>query len=89
MVCRFWVGWVAVVAEALSERLLECLQDGQTRIIEIDLDDEVLGVGMPCGGKMEVYVEPFLPQPELMLVGQGRIAELVAELDGCCTSSHR
>ena len=22
---------------------------------------------------MEVYVEPFLPQPELMLVGQGRL----------------
>ena len=76
------LGWVGggCADSAVRETALECLQDGQTRIIEIDLDDEVLGVGMPCGGKMEVYVEPFLPQPELMLVGQGRIAELVAEL---------
>lgn len=76
------LGWVGggCADSAVRESALECLQDGQTRIIEIDLDDEVLGVGMPCGGKMEVYIEPFLPQPELMVVGHGRIAELLAEL---------
>ena len=45
MVCRFWVGWVAVVQQRCPRTAMECLQDGQTRIIEIDLDDEVLGVG--------------------------------------------
>ena len=46
----------------------------------MDLDDEVLGVGMPCGGTMEVYIEAFRPRPELLIVGHGRIAEMLAEL---------
>ena len=59
---------------------MDSLKDGQTRIVPLDLDDEVLGVGMPCGGTMDVYVEPYLPRPELHLIGHGRIAEVLAEL---------
>ena len=29
---------------------------------------------------MEVYVEPYMPRPELMIVGHGRIAEVLAQL---------
>ena len=29
---------------------------------------------------MDVYVEPYLPRPELHLIGHGRIAEVLAEL---------
>jgi xanthine dehydrogenase accessory factor len=35
---------------------------------------------MPCGGKMDVYIEPILPQPELLIVGHGRIAEVLANI---------
>ena len=35
---------------------------------------------MPCGGTMEVYVEPYKPRPELMIIGHGRIAEVLAQL---------
>lgn len=31
-------------------------------------------------GTMDVYVEPYLPRPELHLIGHGRIAEVLAEL---------
>jgi xanthine dehydrogenase accessory factor len=44
------------------------------------MQDEVLGVGMPCGGIMDVYIEPVLPQPELVIAGHGRIAETLASL---------
>ena len=44
------------------------------------MTDELLGVGMPCGGKMDVYIEPVLPQPELLIVGHGRIAEVLAKI---------
>lgn len=73
-------GWIGGgCAEALAaSTALECLKDGQPRIIEIDLTDEVLGTGMPCGGKMYVYIEPFLPKPHLLIVGHGRIAESLA-----------
>src|SRR5271154_2170759 len=44
------------------------------------MTDELLGVGTPCGGKMDVYIEPILPQPELLVVGHGRIAEVLANI---------
>jgi xanthine dehydrogenase accessory factor len=44
------------------------------------MTDELLGVGMPCGGIMDVYIEPVLPKPELLIVGHGRIAETLAAL---------
>ena len=76
------LGWVGggCAESAVRQEALESLADGQTRIIPIDLDDEVLGVGMPCGGMMEVYIEPYLPKPELLIVGHGRIAESLAML---------
>jgi xanthine dehydrogenase accessory factor len=46
-------------------------------LLTLDMTDEVLGVGMPCGGKMDVYIEPVLPKPRLVVVGHGRIAEAV------------
>ena len=75
-------GWVGggCAEEAVREAALETLRDGQTQIVPLDLDDEILGVGMPCGGTMEVYVEPYMPRPELMIVGHGRIAEVLAQL---------
>jgi xanthine dehydrogenase accessory factor len=48
--------------------------------ITLDMTDELLGVGMPCGGIMDVYIEPVIPMPELLIVGHGRIAEVVATL---------
>lgn len=79
---KILIGWVGggCAESAVSQEALNSLEDGQTRILPIDLDDEVLGVGMPCGGMMEVYVEPYLPQPELLIVGHGRIAESLAML---------
>ncbi len=75
-------GWVGggCAEEAVREASLQSLSDGRTRIVPLNLDDEILGVGMPCGGTMEVYVEPYLPHPELHIVGHGRIAEVLAEL---------
>jgi len=48
-------------------------------VIEIDLNDEIFGAGMPCGGSMRVYVEPVLPKPLLWLMGHGRIVESLCE----------
>ena len=63
----------------VSEAALKCLETGEPRVIEIDLNDEVFGAGMPCGGSMRVYVEPILPNPVLWLMGHGRIVESLCE----------
>lgn len=70
-------GWVGggCAESTVREAALECLRDDRPRVIDLDLDDEVLGTGMPCGGRMRVYVEPVLPQPTLWILGHGRVAE--------------
>ena len=74
-------GWVGGgCAQSMVSRVaLECLKSGDPRVIDIDLNDEVFGAGMPCGGSMRVYVEPILPKPVLWLMGHGRIVESLCE----------
>lgn len=74
---RILVGWVGggCAEGAVSHAALDCLDSGKTRIVDLDLNDEVLGTGMPCGGTMRVFVEPVLPKPALWILGHGRIAE--------------
>ena len=70
-------GWVGggCAESTVRQAALECLRDQRPRVVELDLDDEVLGVGMPCGGSMRVYVEPVVPAPTLWILGHGRVAE--------------
>ncbi|MFQ5951404.1 MAG: XdhC family protein [Candidatus Geothermarchaeales archaeon] len=58
-------------------------------MVKIDMTDElgaedegedVIGVGMPCGGTMDVYVEPYLPKPQLLIVGDGPLPRALSKL---------
>jgi len=79
---RIAAGWVGggCAESAVKSEALKCIQQEKPRLITLDMTDELLGVGMPCGGKMDVYIEPILPQPELLIVGHGRIAEVLAAI---------
>ncbi|AEG00591.1 XshC-Cox1-family protein [Methylomonas methanica MC09] len=74
-------GWIGggCAQSMVSQTALKCLQSGEPSVIDIDLTDEIFGAGMPCGGSMRVYVEPFLPKPQLWLMGHGRIVESLCE----------
>jgi len=74
-----WVGGGCAESAVRSEALM-CLETERPRLITVDMSDEQLGVGMPCGGTMEIFIEPVLPNPELLIVGHGRIAETLAAL---------
>ena len=60
------LGWVGggCAESFLARQAARALQEKQTRIVTVDLDDEVFGL-MPCGGIMEVYLEPHFPAPFL------------------------
>jgi xanthine dehydrogenase accessory factor len=79
---RLLTGWVGggCAESAVCRAALECLETGKAAIVDIDLSDEVLGAGMPCGGRMRVFVDPVLPRPQLWLMGHGRIAEALCTL---------
>ncbi len=74
---RMVAGWVGggCAESTTCSTALECMESGETAVIDIDLNDEMLGAGMPCGGSMRVYVEPLLPKPTLWIMGHGRVAE--------------
>src|SRR5580765_5544837 len=76
------MGWVGggCAESAVRSQALKCISSEQPTLITLDMQDEVLGVGMPCGGLMDVYIEPVLPQPELVIAGHGCIAETLARL---------
>jgi xanthine dehydrogenase accessory factor len=77
---RVVLGWVGggCAESTVCHEALESMNDGKVRVINVDLTDEVFG--MPCGGMMQVAIEPVLPKPDLMIAGHGRIAETLAEL---------
>jgi xanthine dehydrogenase accessory factor len=79
---RVVLGWVGggCAESTVRQEALESIGDGKVRVITLDLTDEIFGVGMPCGGMMQVYIEPVLPKPELVIAGHGRIAETLAQL---------
>jgi xanthine dehydrogenase accessory factor len=64
-----------VIAEAL-----QALEDGKARLVEYAMSDPARGDAGICGGQVEVYVEPILPKPALLVVGVGHVGKAVAHL---------
>ena len=75
-------GWVGggCAETTVRDEALRALAERRPRVLRLDLDDEVLGVDMPCGGYMDLYIEPVLPRSVLMILGHGLIAETLAAM---------
>ena len=75
-------GWVGggCAESTVRQTAVGCLQNNQSTIIDIDLEEEIFGVGMPCGGSMRVFIEPMVPEPTLWILGRGSIAETLCQL---------
>lgn len=75
-------GWVGggCAESAVCEAASRCIEQGTASIIDIEMNDEVLGVGMPCGGSMRVYIEPVVARSTVWIMGHGRIAEALSAL---------
>ena len=79
------IGWVGggCAESFLSRQSIEVLESKTPRIVRVDLDDEVFGL-MPCGGVMDVYLEPHFLAPNLTLPRlkswQEPVSQFVAQL---------
>jgi len=58
----------------------QCLDDGRPRRLTYSLVDPATGDPGVCGGNVEIYLEPYMPQSTLYLVGAGHVGRAVAEL---------
>ncbi len=73
------VGGGEVEGRVIGEAL-EALKDGRPRLLNYDMVDPEKGDPGVCGGQLEVYVEPLLPKPTLLIVGGGHVGKAVAHL---------
>jgi len=62
------------------QEALKAIQDGAPRMLEYSMADPQRGDPGVCGGQVEVYVEPILPKPTLVLIGAGHVGKAVAHL---------
>ena len=85
-------GWVggSCAQPLVTQESLKALQDGQTRLVLLAPDPEEVDVGlegtvlipMTCQseGTLAIYLEPCLPRPELVVIGQSPMARSLAVL---------
>ncbi len=64
-----------VIAEALN-----AITDGQPRLLAYSMTDPERGDPGVCGGQLEIFVEPILPKPTLVVIGAGHVGKAVAHL---------
>lgn len=56
------------------------IADGKPRMLSYAMTDPARGDPGVCGGQVEVFVEPILPAPLLVVVGGGHVGKAVAHL---------
>jgi xanthine dehydrogenase accessory factor len=90
-----WVGGGCARA-AVLKAAAAALQDGQPRLLSVQPGDELAAHGVAAGearegvhyannacpsqGTMDIFVEPFLPRPHLMVYGASPVAVALVEL---------
>jgi xanthine dehydrogenase accessory factor len=82
-----WVGGSCAQPTVIHEAL-KALQDGQPRLLRIsptpqagvEPQEGVYDFVMTCAsqGTLEIYVEPFLPRPALLVIGETPVAQALA-----------
>jgi xanthine dehydrogenase accessory factor len=81
-------GWLggSCAEGAVRKAALAALADGRSRLIAIQPQDaapppdgiEGHRQGCPSGGTLDVFIEPMLPPPTLLVVGAGPVAQALA-----------
>ena len=73
------VGGGEMESRVIAEALL-VLVEGQPRRLQYSLYEPERGDPGVCGGQMEVFVDPVLSKPTLVVVGCGHVGKAVARL---------
>lgn len=68
----------------LEHRVLDeawmAITDGEPRLLHYNMADPSRGDPGVCGGQVEVFVEPILPPPLLVVIGAGHVGKAVVHL---------
>lgn len=59
---------------------LQAMKDSEAQALEYNMADPSRGDPGVCGGQVEVFVEPILPPPLLIVIGAGHVGKAVVHL---------
>jgi xanthine dehydrogenase accessory factor len=80
--------WGTVGGGAIEKEILdvvpEIIVEGEARVLTYSLGnttkDEAIDTSMICGGEMDVFIDPFDMQDQLIIVGAGHIAQALTPI---------
>ena len=83
----FW-GWIGgdCAQPAVVKEALKSLQDGRPRLVRISpsscQEEGIVAYNMSChsGGTLDIYVEPVLPKPHILIMGRSPVGQTLATL---------
>jgi xanthine dehydrogenase accessory factor len=64
----------------VRQEALASMKDGKPRLLTYSMTDPSRGDVGVCGGQVEVFVEPILPAPMVVVLGGGHVGNAVAHL---------
>jgi xanthine dehydrogenase accessory factor len=84
---RMW-GWIGggCAQPVVIKEALKALADGKPRLVRISptttAEDGIVGYTMTChsGGTLDIFIEPVLPKPHLLILGRSPVAQTLARL---------
>jgi xanthine dehydrogenase accessory factor len=84
---RMW-GWIGggCAQPAVIKEALRALADGQPRLVRISpnaaSEEGIIDYTMTChsGGTLDIYIEPVLPKPHILILGRSPVAQTLARL---------
>ncbi|MBF88134.1 MAG: XshC-Cox1-family protein [Candidatus Marinimicrobia bacterium] len=68
------------IENRVAATVKEAIIDGEPKIVNINLDSDEMGMGIPCGGYMSIIIEPQLVLPTILIRGTGNVVEVLSEL---------
>ena len=68
------------VESRVIQEALTALLNGKARRLSYNMVDPQRGDPGVCGGQVEVFVEPIIPRPEIVIIGGGHVGKAVAHL---------
>src|SRR5580658_9876579 len=84
---KMW-GWIGggCAQPVVIKEALKALADGKPRLVRISPtaapEDGIVDYTMTChsGGTLDIYIEPVLPKPHILIFGRSPIAQTLARL---------
>lgn len=74
------VGGGCVEAE-VWQQARDVLREGRPRLVRFDLNaDDAAEDGLVCGGSVDIFLEPIMSDPKLVILGAGHLGQALARL---------